>query len=77
MRAFAVLVLALALEMTVADFVAVQRLDEGQRRRHFGLPDACVPVITATRSTRGRMHVLVTCEPPVDETSGAWQFSPS
>jgi hypothetical protein len=72
-RVFAVLMLALVFEMTVAEFVAIQRLDDRQRRRHFGLPQHCVPVVTAIRAIRGRVHVLVTCERRTDEQSAVWR----
>lgn len=68
--------LVLSLEMTIAEFVTIQRLDEHQRRRHFRLPQACVPVLTATRAIRGQVHVLVTCDQPMDETAAASRRTP-
>ncbi|MBI1735500.1 MAG: hypothetical protein HYR51_10030 [Candidatus Rokubacteria bacterium] len=60
-RALCALTLVLSLEMSVGDFIAVQQLTDDQRRRRFGLPDACVPTITALRAARGGVHVVVTC----------------
>lgn len=60
-RLLCTLVLALSAEMSVGDFVAVQRLTDHQRRERFGLPKTCAPMIIGLRGTRGMVHVLVTC----------------
>jgi hypothetical protein len=51
-------------EMSVAEFVALQGLSDRRRREELGMPSTCKPAITATKAVEGRVHVLVTCLPP-------------
>lgn len=52
----------MVIEMSIAEFIAVQRLSDRGRRHRFGLPQSCTPKLTATRGVTGRVVVVVTCE---------------
>lgn len=53
---------ALTLEMSIAEFASMQRLRKSELRARLDLPRHCTPVMAAVRpSHRGRIVVLVTC----------------
>ena len=53
---------ALTLEMSIAEFASMQRLRNSELRARLALPLQCAPVMAAVRpSYRGRIVVLVTC----------------
>lgn len=61
----AYLVLALSVEMSAADFVALQRLPDEGRRDRLGMPATCAPGLTALKTDRAgadRLMVLVDCK---------------
>lgn len=55
--------------MPLGEFIAVQEMNDRERRRRFGLPETCDPIITAVRAARERVQVMVTCARPDDEGS--------
>jgi hypothetical protein len=63
-RPVAILMMALVLEMSIAEFLSVQQLSDRRRRARFALAHTCKPAITATRAFRDRVKVLVTCLQP-------------
>lgn len=61
----AIVVMPVVVEMSVADLVSVQRASDAERRRRFGLPEACDPALVAARARSDRVLVVVKCaEPP-------------
>lgn len=59
-RPCAILLPAVIVEMSGAEFMSVKELSDRRRRARFALPDACRPALTAIRGRRGRVHVVVT-----------------
>jgi hypothetical protein len=56
----------LTLEVSLPDFIQLQRLDDGDRRALLGLPASCTPGLTAVTGAMApsrRLFVLVVCEP--------------
>ena len=77
--AVAMMVLALMLDMSAAEFAALQRLPAQARRDHLGMPATCKPRLTAMKGNparSARLKVLVTCkalrrgEPTPTQTQG-------
>lgn len=57
------------LEVSLQDFIELQRLDDGDRRLRLGLPASCNPSLTAVTgaiSLSSRLLVLVTCSPTAE-----------
>jgi len=71
MRATIVLC-ALTLELSSAEFAKMHRLDSDDLQARFGLPIGCQPVMAAVRpSPRGKLVVLITCaDDPGEPTQG-------
>jgi hypothetical protein len=56
----------LTLEISLPDFIQLQRLDDGDRRVLLGLPATCTPGLTAMAGATDpsrRLFVVVVCEP--------------
>jgi hypothetical protein len=61
------LLLVMTLRLTVAEFVALQRLHPHELREHLELPASCEPALFALRARpRGKVTVLVRCVEPED-----------
>ena len=59
------MLLALMLDMSAAEFAALQRLPAQARRDHLGMPATCRPRLTAMKGNparSARLTVLVTCK---------------
>ena len=59
------MVLALMLDMSAAEFAALQSLPAQGRRDHLGMPANCKPRLTAIKGNPARsahLTVLVTCK---------------
>ena len=51
---------ALTVDLSISEFLEIQRLDEGDRRTRLGLPENCIPGLTAMlRTTSPADHVVV------------------
>lgn len=59
------MMLALMLEMSAAEFAALQQLPAKERREQLGMRDGCSPRLTAVKeapAASGHLTVLVTCK---------------
>ena len=59
------LMLALMLDMSAAEFAALQQLPAKERREQLGMRDGCSPRLTAVMeapAASGHLTVLVTCK---------------
>jgi hypothetical protein len=65
------LVAPLMLELTVGEFVTLQRETPAQLRARFDLPVTCVPRIAAVGRDRSYIIAIVRCQPgrSTDETA--------
>jgi hypothetical protein len=57
--------LALMLDMSAAEFAALQQLPAKERREQLGMRDGCSPRLTAVKeapAASGHLTVLVTCK---------------
>ncbi len=55
---------ALTVDLSMSEFLDLQRLDEGDRRTRLGLPADCIPGLTAmmpTTATSDHLVVMITC----------------
>ena len=71
--AFTALV-TLVLELSVGEFVVLQRLPPDQIRERFDLPASCKPNVSAVRGIRTSVIVMITCpddDAPETEEDGA------
>jgi hypothetical protein len=57
----AAVAVAVAVELSITDFVELHRLPDHAIRDRFDLPASCQPAITAMRGVRTKVIVLVTC----------------
>lgn len=65
-EALAALLLALTLDMSAAEFAALQRLPDDARRDRLGVAATCVPGLSAMKGSAtgtDRLTVLVDCKP--------------
>jgi hypothetical protein len=64
-RVFAALLLAFTLDMSAAEFAALQRLPDEARRDRLGMAATCAPGLAAMKGGAGgnRLTVLVDCKP--------------
>ena len=65
--ALAVLVAAVIVQLPIYEFVKLHRRSDQQLREHFDLPAACEPSVTAGRSARSDVVVVITCRDAADD----------
>jgi hypothetical protein len=59
------MMLAVMLDMSAAEFAALQQLPAKERREQLGMRDSCSPRLTAVKeapAASGHLTVLVTCK---------------
>jgi len=57
---------SLTVDLSLAEFLEIQRLDEGDRRTRLGLPKTCIPGLTAMMrmaSPADQVTVMISCTP--------------
>jgi hypothetical protein len=59
--AYTAMMSAVTMSVDIPEFVQIVRLSDQELRARFGLPAQCAPVVSAIRTPRAKVRVVISC----------------